>query len=89
LHQQPAKTKKVVLNAPQEDSVAEAAPQQTKKVVRMADNHTFEAPLGATFEDPCLKTYGQLMDLMKKLNQEVAVHVSYRSLNCGVVFNIV
>jgi hypothetical protein len=48
---------------------------QTKKVVRMADNHTFDGAAGATYEDPCLTTYSELMDLLKKFNQQMSLHV--------------
>lgn len=46
-----------------------------KKVVKMADNHTFDATVGATYEDPCLNTYSELMDLLKKFNQQMSLHV--------------
>jgi hypothetical protein len=49
---------------------------QSKKVVKMADNHTFDGAVGgATYEDPCLNTYSELMDLLKKFNQQMSLHV--------------
>lgn len=47
------------------------------KVVKMADNRTldFDSAVGATYEDPCVDTYIELMDLLKKFSQQMSLYV--------------
>jgi len=71
---QPPSKKVAMLATPQETH--SESNSKTKKVVKMADNHTFEAPAGATYEDPSMSLYGEMMDLMKKFNQVMSIHVS-------------
>lgn len=45
------------------------------KVVKMADDRTFETAVGATYEDPCVDTYIELMDLLKNFNLQMSLYV--------------
>ena len=66
-------------------NIASESSQFNKKVANTVKIHTFVNPMGASGEDSCMSTYSKIMDLLKKLNQEISVHVS-SSRNIQLIF---